>query len=164
MSQKIDYLNPALPAGLRRVSMPVVDATPATLEGFGGLVADPSECPIEIVQWPARGTRPIDPGTGDEAGTTEGTFVSEWRGDILYGRNEAVGGATTSLHTQRRRAPCARVDSSPTAMQMAYFARGGLSSRVDSLSGFDIQRSFVSSSTKINARPLLTTVSGHRLT
>ena len=25
-------------------------------------------------------------------GTTQGTFVSEWRGDILYGRNEAVGG------------------------------------------------------------------------
>ncbi|MGA3249644.1 MAG: ureidoglycolate hydrolase, partial [Paraburkholderia sp.] len=92
MSQKIDYLNPALPPGLRRVSMPVVDATATTLDGFGRLVTDPSECSIEIVQWPAVGTRPIDPGTGDEAGTTEGTFVSEWRGDILYGRNEAVGG------------------------------------------------------------------------
>jgi hypothetical protein len=92
MSQKIDYLNPALPPGLRRVSMPVVDATPTTLDGFGRLVADPSECPIEIVKWPAMGTRPIDAGTGDEAGTTEGTFVSEWRGDILYGSNEAVGG------------------------------------------------------------------------
>src|SRR6201995_5185743 len=92
MSQEIDYLNPALPAGLRRVSMPVVDATPATLDGFGQLVADPSECPIEIGRWPAFGSRPVDPGTGDEAGTTEGTFVSEWRGDILYGLNEAVGG------------------------------------------------------------------------
>jgi hypothetical protein len=92
MTQAIDYLNPALPSGLRRVSMPVVDATPATLDGFGRLVADPRECSIEIVQWPAVGTRPIDSGTGDEAGTTEGTFVSEWRGDILYGRNEAVGG------------------------------------------------------------------------
>src|ERR1700757_4815791 len=92
MTQEIDYLNPALPAGLRRVSMPVLDATPITLNGFGKLVADPHECSIEIVQWPAAGTRPVDPGTGDEAGTTEGTFVSEWRGDILYGRNEAVGG------------------------------------------------------------------------
>lgn len=55
-------------------------------------MADPSECPIEIVQWPAVGSRPIDPGTVDEAGTTEGTFLSERRGDILYGRNEAVGG------------------------------------------------------------------------
>lgn len=92
MTQEIDYLNPSLPSGLRRVSMPVVDATPTTLDGFGRLVADPSECSIEIVQWPAMGARPVDAGTGDEAGTTEGTFVSEWRGDILYGRNEAVGG------------------------------------------------------------------------
>jgi hypothetical protein len=92
MSQEIDYLNPALPPGLRRASMPVVDATPIMLDGFGRLMADPSECPIGIVQWPAVGSRPIDPGTGDEAGTTEVTFVSEWRGDILYGRNEAVGG------------------------------------------------------------------------
>ncbi|AMH43854.1 MULTISPECIES: ureidoglycolate lyase [Burkholderiaceae] len=92
MPKVIDYLNPALPRGLRRVSMPVVDATPAALDGFGKLVNDPGECSIEIVQWPATGTRPIDAGTGDEAGTTEGTFVSEWRGDILYGRNEAVSG------------------------------------------------------------------------
>jgi hypothetical protein len=92
MSAPIDYLNPALPAGLRRVVMPVVDATDATLEGYGRLVSDPAACEVEIVTWPARGTRPIDAGTGNEAGTTEGVFVSEWRGDILYGRNEAVGG------------------------------------------------------------------------
>jgi hypothetical protein len=92
MTEQIDYLNPALPACLRRVSIPVVNATPSTLEGFGRLVDDPSECQVEIVQWPASGSRPIDAGTGDQAGTTEGTFVSEWRGDILYGRNEAVGG------------------------------------------------------------------------
>jgi hypothetical protein len=88
----IDYLNPALPVGLRRVVMPVVDATPAALEGYGRLVDDPAQCTVEIVQWPARGSRPIDAGTGNEAGTTEGVFVSAWRGDILYGRNEAVGG------------------------------------------------------------------------
>ena len=29
-----DYLNPDLPAGLGRVTMHVVDATPATLEGY----------------------------------------------------------------------------------------------------------------------------------
>ncbi len=92
MNAPIDYLNPALPAGLRRVVMPVVDATDATLEGYGRLVSDPAACEVEIVTWPARGTRPIDAGTGNEAGTTEGVFVSEWRGDILYGRNEAVGG------------------------------------------------------------------------
>jgi hypothetical protein len=92
MSEIIDYLNPNLPRGLRRVTMPVIDATPASLDGYGRLVDDPAECEVEIVRWPAQGSRPIDAGTGDEAGTTEGVFVSEWRGDILYGSNEAVGG------------------------------------------------------------------------
>ena len=92
MQAPIDYLNPALPAGLARVVMPVVEATPAALEGYGRLIDDPHECRIEIVPWPARGRRPVDAGTGAEGGTTEGVFVSEWRGDILYGRNEAVGG------------------------------------------------------------------------
>jgi len=87
-----DYLNPDLPAGLRRIRMPVVEATNAALEGYGVLVDDPDACRIEIVRWRARGWRPVDADTGDEGGTTEGVFVSEWRGDILYGHNEAVGG------------------------------------------------------------------------
>jgi len=88
----IDYLNPGLPAGLEHVAMPVVPATASTLDGYGRLIDDPAVCPIEIVRWPAQGTRPVDDDTGDQAGTTEGVFVSEWHGDILYGRNEAVGG------------------------------------------------------------------------
>jgi ureidoglycolate lyase/seryl-tRNA synthetase len=88
----IDYLHPQLPAGLARVQMPVVAATPDALEGYGRLIDDPEQCHVEIVRWPARGRRPIDAGTGDQAGTTRGVFVSEWQGDILYGRNEAVGG------------------------------------------------------------------------
>jgi hypothetical protein len=88
----IDYLDPQLPPGLQVVRMPIVDATPEGLKGYGRLVDDPGECRIEIVGWPAQGTRPIDADTGNQGGTTEGVFVSEWRGDILYGRNEAVGG------------------------------------------------------------------------
>jgi len=88
----IDYLNPELPPGLKRVTMKIVNATCASLQGYGRLVDDPSHCQLEIVRWPAQGTRPIDPDSGDQGGTTEGTFVSEWRGDILYGRNEAVDG------------------------------------------------------------------------
>ena len=87
-----DYLNPALPDGLRRVRMTVVDATDAALAGYGFLVDDPHACKIEIVRWPSQGWRPIDDDSGDQGGTTQGVFVSEWRGDILYGRNEAVGG------------------------------------------------------------------------
>ncbi len=48
-----DYLNPDLPAGLARVPMPVIDATPATLDGYGFLVDDPAKCAIEIVRWHA---------------------------------------------------------------------------------------------------------------
>jgi ureidoglycolate hydrolase-like protein len=87
-----DYLNPDLPRGLSRVAMPVVAATPAALEGYGYLVDDRARCEIEIVRWPAQGWRAVDAETGDQGGTTEGVFVSEWRGDVLYGRNEAVGG------------------------------------------------------------------------
>ena len=88
----IDYLDPQLPPGLQVVRMPIVDATADSLEGYGCLIDDPSDCRIEIVRWPAQGTRPIDADTGDQGGTTEGVFVSEWRGDILYGCNEAVAG------------------------------------------------------------------------
>ncbi len=89
---RFDYLNPDLPAGLRIVQMPVVDATPESLQGYGTLVDDPAQCKVEIVRWPAAGWRPVDADTGDEAGTTQGVFTSEWQGDILYGRNDAVGG------------------------------------------------------------------------
>ena len=92
MAAIIDYLNPDLPGELARVRMPVVDATAASLEGYGHLVDDPAKCKIQIVRWPAQGTRPVDLDTGDQGGTTEGTFFSEWKGDILYGRNSAVGG------------------------------------------------------------------------
>src|SRR5277367_329514 len=92
MHAPIDYLNPDLPAGLMHVRMPVVDATAQALHGYGTLVDSVEECRIEIVRWPAQGTRPVDADTGDQGGTTEGVFVSEWRGDILYGRNDAVDG------------------------------------------------------------------------
>jgi len=92
MPDAIDYLNPDLPANLTRVTMRVIDATAATLEGYGFLVDDPANCKIEIVRWPAQGMRPVDADTGDQGGTTAGTFISEWKGDILYGRNAAVGG------------------------------------------------------------------------
>ncbi len=87
-----DYLNPQIPPGLKRVVMPVVEATPESLQGYGQLVTSPAQFEIEIVRWPAQGWRNVDPDTGDEAGTKEGVFHSEWKGGILYGRNNAVGG------------------------------------------------------------------------
>jgi len=96
----IDYLNPNLPAGLRTVPMPIVEATPAALAGYGRLVDSPDDCRIEIVRWPAQGSRPVDIDTGDQGGTTEGVFVSAWQGDILYGSNEAVGGKYILAYAQ----------------------------------------------------------------
>jgi hypothetical protein len=96
----IDYLNPDLPPGLRGVVMPVIEATPATLSGYGYLVDDPDDCPIEIVRWPAQGSRPVDPDTGNQGGTTEGLFISDWRGDILYGSNDAVSGKYILAYAQ----------------------------------------------------------------
>ncbi len=86
-----DYLNPDIPADVKRVEIPIVEATNASLAGYGMLVED-RHAEVEIVRWPAQGWRPVDPDTGDEGGTTEGIFVSEWKGDILYGRNAAVDG------------------------------------------------------------------------
>ena len=92
MTDKPDYLNPEISPNLKRVTIPIVDATPETLEGYGQLVSDPNNIDVEIVRWPAQGSRPVDTDSGDEGGTTEGVFISEWKGDVLFGRNDAVGG------------------------------------------------------------------------
>lgn len=92
-NQMPDYLNPAIPADVRQVNIPVVRASNEALSGYGQLVpSDPESFPIEIVRWPGQGWRPVDPDSGDEGGTTQGVFVSEWKGDVLYGRNAAVDG------------------------------------------------------------------------
>ena len=87
-----NYLAPGVPAGLAQHDVPVVEATPATLAGYGLLVDDRDDYPHEIVRWPASGWRAVDPDSGDEGGTVEGIFEFWWQGDVLYGRNGAVGG------------------------------------------------------------------------
>jgi len=87
-----DYLNPNLRSGLRTVRIPTVEATAQSLEGYGLLVDDPKAQKVEIVRWPAPGWRAVDIDSGDEGGTTQGTFISQWEGDVLYGKNDAVGG------------------------------------------------------------------------
>lgn len=73
-------------------TVPLIAATNESLEGYGCLVDDPDSFKIEIVRWPAQGWRPVDPDTGDEGGWIEGVFESTWRGDVLYGQNDAVNG------------------------------------------------------------------------
>ncbi|GGH27419.1 ureidoglycolate lyase [Cribrihabitans marinus] len=72
--------------------VPLIRATNETLKGYGCVVEDPDGFEIEITRWPQQGWRPVDEDTGDEAGAVEGTFECRWKGDVLYGRNEAVGG------------------------------------------------------------------------
>lgn len=84
--------NPTEKPSLPWHSVPIITATDKSVKGYGYLVDDPDSCDIEIVQWPAQGWRAVDANTGDEGGTVEGIFEGTWRGDVLYGRNEAVGG------------------------------------------------------------------------
>ena len=72
--------------------VPLIIATEESVKGYGCLVDDPATFDIEITRWPAQGWRPIDEGTGDEGGFVEGTFRCDWKGDVLYGENEAVNG------------------------------------------------------------------------
>ena len=92
MKTSPNYLNPKIPSGLKRVKIPIVEATAESLAGYGHIVSDKDDVEIEIVRWPAQGHREVDPDSGDEGGTTEGLFICEWKGDILYGRNSAVSG------------------------------------------------------------------------
>ena len=78
--------------GVRRVhETPLVAASAESLAGYGRLVDNPREFPIEIVPWPAQGWRAIDANTGDQGGVTEGLFEFRWKGETLYARNHAVG-------------------------------------------------------------------------
>lgn len=95
MLQPVDYLLPDVPDQLPWHDVPLVVANDATVKDYGSLVENPAEFEIEIVQWPAQGWRPIDADTGDEGGVVEGVFHSEWRGEVLHGRNDAVDGKYT---------------------------------------------------------------------
>jgi ureidoglycolate lyase len=85
------YLDPEIPDTVRVLEAPVVRATDANLRGYGRLVDDPQGFPIEIVTWPQPGWRAMDPGTGNEGGTTTGEFDFWWEGDVMLGKNHAVG-------------------------------------------------------------------------
>ena len=77
---------------LDHITLPLIEASGESVKGYGYLVDDPDDCEIEIVTWPAQGGRPVDQGTGNEAGYVEGIFSGKWHGDILMGSNQAVNG------------------------------------------------------------------------
>lgn len=77
---------------LNLVDVPLIEATDDSVKGYGRLVDQPDDVEIEIVRWPQQGWRPVDEGTGDEAGWVEGVFHGNWTGDVLMGTNDAVNG------------------------------------------------------------------------
>ncbi len=83
-------LQPSVRSGLETIRVDVVEATPETLEGYGKLIDDPTDCEIEIVVWPAQGWRAVDSSTGKEGGTIEGIFRFWWEEGVFKGENEAV--------------------------------------------------------------------------
>lgn len=84
------YLAPDVPGALPWHDVPLVRATEDSLRGYGHLVDDYRDYPIEIVTWPQPGWRSVDPGTGNEGGTTHGVFDFWWEGATLFGKNQAV--------------------------------------------------------------------------
>jgi len=87
----MEISNPVQSGEFDIVEIELIEATPETLTGYGELVDDPQEHAVEICVWPRPGWRPIDPGTGNEGGTTEGTFHFWWDEYGVYrGANEAV--------------------------------------------------------------------------
>ena len=72
-----NFRNPPLPKGLKVIDVPLEVATDESLEGYGRIIHSRDEVSVpngnfEIKPWPVQGWRKLDPGTGDEAGTTEG--------------------------------------------------------------------------------------------
>ncbi|CAF1148576.1 unnamed protein product, partial [Rotaria sordida] len=79
----------------------LMKATNESLKDIGYLITSPGDVTVQngkfdIVPWPTKGWRALDPNTGNEAGTTEGSMEIYWEGDRLYGKNHAI--ATDSNH------------------------------------------------------------------
>jgi ureidoglycolate lyase/seryl-tRNA synthetase len=71
--------------------VPLILATPQNLVGFGHQVLDFNGAQVTIVTWPRPNWRPIVPGTGNEGGTVQDSFIMERRGEVQHAVNRAVG-------------------------------------------------------------------------
>jgi ureidoglycolate lyase len=83
---------PSLAGGeVRAHRVPLVAATEHALRGYGRIVPNLAQSAVTIVTWPQPGRRPIVPGTGNEGGIVEDSFVMQRRGEIQHAVNQAVG-------------------------------------------------------------------------
>ena len=60
MATATNYLQPDVPASLPGHKSKLIKATPDSLKGYGLLVDDYKNYPLEIVTWPKPAGRPID--------------------------------------------------------------------------------------------------------
>ncbi|CAF3952907.1 unnamed protein product [Rotaria sp. Silwood2] len=98
---KENYLSPIIPPDVKVKDIRLVKATNESLKDIGYLITSPDDVTVQngkfdIVPWPTKGWRALDPNTGNEAGTTEGSMEIYWEEDRLYGKNHAI--ATDSNH------------------------------------------------------------------
>jgi len=101
------------------VELDAVEATSESLRGYGELVEDPQEHAIEICTWPQPGWRAIDPGTGNEGGTTEGVFRFWWDESGVYrGANAAVNDQYVLGYAQPSCQPVSTETVSPRAVYL----------------------------------------------
>jgi ureidoglycolate lyase len=83
---------PSFAAGAVRIHrVPRVVATDERLRGYGHVVSEFARGQVTIVTWPQSGWRPIVPGTGNEGGIVEDSFVMQRQGEIQHAVNRAVG-------------------------------------------------------------------------
>ena len=127
MTLELDHIAPdiayAPSIGVRRAhETPLVVASDLSLAGLGALVADPAACEIEIVRWPAQGWRPVDDGSGDQGGTTEGLFEFAWRGDDPL-RPQQRGGRRLPVRLEHLARGCAGRRAGAAARAGADLAR-----------------------------------------
>ena len=78
--------------GIRVHEVPLRIASAETLEGFGTIASSFEEATVEIVTWPQPDWRPVEPGTGNEGGVTQGEFEFYWSGELMCAKNHAVDG------------------------------------------------------------------------
>ncbi len=72
--------------------VPLREATVKSLAGYATLAPSFEGTAVEIETWPASGWRSVDAGTGNQGGTTEGSFEIFRAGEIMYAHNHAVDG------------------------------------------------------------------------
>ncbi len=133
-----NFRAPELPHGLDVLDVPLEPATDASLRGYGQLISSADELTVEngnfeIARWPQPGWRPIDPDTGDEAGTTEGDFEVHWEADYFFGHNLAIASANNFYldglgappESARRAAPAAGDGSAIYLWMSDYHPDGG---------------------------------------